>query len=319
MATKLVVFLAAFFAAIYFTFFSGLVDAALLVFFTGVRQRSWLVDLFAPLYQTFKTAVGLSVRGRPEPGLREKLDAYLGSQGVDSSTYPDAYLVTAPRFLGYSFNPVSFWYLYDTDKCLAAMVLEVNNTFDERRMYFLVADDEPLSEVDPSSVGDEREHSKSSRSSAPQTTFKQSWPKDFHVSPFNSRKGSYTLNASDPLRPSTQSPGPISNTITLFPSQGHPKLIATLTSSGPTIDPSTLTALEKIHFLFSYSYLGLLTLPRTFLQASILYLRLKLRVFSRPEPLPTTLPRATPTEHHLEPIFRRYLAHLVSHSPLRSR
>ena len=47
------------------------------------------------------------------------------------------YLVTAPRFLGYAFNPVSFWYLYSEKMNLKAMILEVNNTFDERRLYLL--------------------------------------------------------------------------------------------------------------------------------------------------------------------------------------
>jgi Protein of unknown function (DUF1365) len=45
--------------------------------------------------------------------------------------------MTAPKFLGYSFNPVSLWYLYSADRKLSAMILEVNNTFDERHMYFL--------------------------------------------------------------------------------------------------------------------------------------------------------------------------------------
>ncbi|RYZ78991.1 MAG: DUF1365 family protein, partial [Proteobacteria bacterium] len=35
------------------------------------------------------------------------------------------------------FNPVSFWYIYDGDAQLKYMILEVNNTFDERRLYLL--------------------------------------------------------------------------------------------------------------------------------------------------------------------------------------
>jgi len=70
-------------------------------------------------------------------GLRGKLSEYLRSQGVRLEQYSHALLVTALRFLGFSFNPVSFWYLYNEANLLEAMVGEVNNTFDERRMYFM--------------------------------------------------------------------------------------------------------------------------------------------------------------------------------------
>jgi hypothetical protein len=48
-------------------------------------------------------------------------------------------LVTSARFLGYAFNPVNFWMVYeDTDAPgLAAAVAEVNNTFGEKHIYVL--------------------------------------------------------------------------------------------------------------------------------------------------------------------------------------
>ena len=79
-------------------------------------------------------------RGSGRLSLAEKLKRYLHTQGVTDRDYTFAYLVTAPRFLGYSFNPVSFWYLYDSDTALKYTILEVNNTFDERRMYLLKLD-----------------------------------------------------------------------------------------------------------------------------------------------------------------------------------
>jgi len=44
-------------------------------------------------------------------------------------------LITLPRVLGYSFNPVSFWLCRDRDGGLRAVVAEVNNTFGERHSY----------------------------------------------------------------------------------------------------------------------------------------------------------------------------------------
>ncbi len=45
-------------------------------------------------------------------------------------------LLTQPRFLGYWFNPVSFWMLIEGD-ALIAVIAEVNNTFGQRHSYLL--------------------------------------------------------------------------------------------------------------------------------------------------------------------------------------
>ncbi|MCL4674456.1 MAG: DUF1365 family protein [Pararhodobacter sp.] len=49
-------------------------------------------------------------------------------------------LVTQPRFLGYWFNPVSFWMLIQGDALIAA-IAEVNNTFGQRHSYLLARPD----------------------------------------------------------------------------------------------------------------------------------------------------------------------------------
>lgn len=49
-------------------------------------------------------------------------------------------LLAQPRFLGYWFNPVSFWMLIEGDKVLA-IIAEVNNTFGQRHSYLLIAPD----------------------------------------------------------------------------------------------------------------------------------------------------------------------------------
>jgi hypothetical protein len=64
--------------------------------------------------------------GRGDAGFREKLGSYLKEnvcaepkpavgrtdawrQSLVIDDYPLIYLITAPRFCGYQFNPVSFW------------------------------------------------------------------------------------------------------------------------------------------------------------------------------------------------------------------
>ena len=73
-------------------------------------------------------------------------------------------LVTSLRIFGYVFNPVSFFFCYGTDEALLAVVCEVNNTFGQRHVYVLPADE-----------GQSVWHEK----------------KVFHVSPFFTLDGTY--------------------------------------------------------------------------------------------------------------------------------
>jgi len=69
-----------------------------------------------------------------------------------------------PRVVGYVFNPVCFWYCYDENQRLIAIICEVNNTFGETHNYVIKEG------VDKS------------------VNF---LPKEFHVSPFYDIKGEY--------------------------------------------------------------------------------------------------------------------------------
>ena len=64
------------------------------------------------------------------------VDELLAREGIadaDGETWLHCY----PRVLGFTFKPVSFWYCHRTDGSLAAIVVEVNNTFGERHCYLL--------------------------------------------------------------------------------------------------------------------------------------------------------------------------------------
>lgn len=74
--------------------------------------------------------------GDPAQSLRERLALDAVQHGV---TIPQGriFLLTHLRYLGYVFNPVSFFYFYDADGNLRQMMAEVNNTFGERCNYWL--------------------------------------------------------------------------------------------------------------------------------------------------------------------------------------
>ncbi|KAK4626434.1 hypothetical protein CLAFUW4_04955 [Fulvia fulva] len=244
-------------------------------------------------------------RGHDQAALGERLKRYLHTRGVTDRDYAFAYLVTAPRFLGYSFNPVSFWYLYDSDTHLRYMILEVNNTFDERRMYLLEADKTKDDELE-----------KNSPSDTEAITFTDTWSKDFHVSPFNSRKGSYSLTAKDPLI-AFQETGhlAIDNTIVLRSSKDHPKLIARVWSQGTPISPTAVSTFQLTQFILSWWWVGLLTFPRIVWEAQKLFFRRKLHVWYRPETAQGSIGRSyTDDEVVLEEVFRAFLTDAVENT-----
>lgn len=77
---------------------------------------------------------------------------------------------TSPKFLGFCFNPVNFYYCYDGEK-LAIVLVEINNTFGEKHTYCI----EIKEGVNTYRV-----------------------PKKFHVSPFNKIEGDYRFVFQNP-------------------------------------------------------------------------------------------------------------------------
>jgi len=227
-------------------------------------------------------------------------------QGINPEQYPYAYLVTAARFLGYASNPLSVWYLYSASKELKALILEVNNTFDERRIYFL----------EPSHA----DHPSESNELSKPTRYTGTWAKDFYVSVFSTRAGSYSLAAYDPFFPHLTGTGPIDSTVTLSSPEGRAKLIARIYSEGEGVDPSTMSVWQNTRFLAAWWWVGLATFPRTIQQAIIILFRRKLPWVFRPEPRKETIARhADATELCIESLFRAYLREMVEISGERLR
>jgi DUF1365 family protein len=69
-------------------------------------------------------------------GVREALERVVRAEG-HAMPGGRVELLTNCRVLGYVFNPVSFFYCYDTDERPAVTVAEVNNTYGDRHAYVL--------------------------------------------------------------------------------------------------------------------------------------------------------------------------------------
>lgn len=107
--------------------------------------------------------------------IKEKLLRYLSKKPY-SGEISRVVLLTSARYCNYVFNPVSFFYCYDVNGKLLAIVAEVNNTFGERHPYVL---DEEI------------------ESSKREGFFCYQARKAFHVSPFNDVQGEYYFKFSE--------------------------------------------------------------------------------------------------------------------------
>lgn len=193
------------------------------------------------------------------------------------------------------------------------MILEVNNTSDERRIYFLKAPDLDFTRKDINGTPGLAESEDFKKITTIEsdieiqlfTKFVSKWAKDFHVSPFNSRKGFYALSAHDPFYPSLSGKGSINNLVKLLSSKEHVKMVTRIFSTAESIDPSLLSLLGRLEFIASWWWVGLVTFPRVVHEAGKLFFRRKLPVWRRPEVLRGSIGRQ-------ETADERYISDLVS-------
>ena len=159
------------------------------------RSYSWLVDLDdLPRLGWLTPLAGFAARdhlGDAEASLRENLDTFLSTHGVDLRGGRITMLANA-RVLGYVFNPISLFWCHRPDGRLECVVVEVHNTYGDRHAYL----------VRPDGSG------------------RASTSKELYVSPFNDVSGSYDLLVPEPGRRAH-----VAVTLTR---PGHPPFVATL-------------------------------------------------------------------------------------------
>jgi cyclopropane-fatty-acyl-phospholipid synthase len=138
------------------------------------RISLWLVDLDAlPAlpwwlrpFGRFESADHL---GAPDRSIRENLDTWLATQGVDLQGGRVVMLANA-RSLGHAFNPITLYWCSRLDGRPECVVAEVHNTYGERHCYLLRPDEQGCVET----------------------------AKEFYVSPFLAMGGGYLMRVGRP-------------------------------------------------------------------------------------------------------------------------
>lgn len=112
--------------------------------------------------------------------LKERVRQYLVEQGVETEPVR-VMLLTSLRFLGYVFNPVSFYYCFDGEDRPFCAIAEINNTFLETKLFLVP----PASDLDGDARGP--------------YAFESLAEKLFYISPYSalSNRMSFKLNPPD--------------------------------------------------------------------------------------------------------------------------
>ena len=178
------------------------------------RSYSWLVDLDAlPRLGALRALARFEARdhlGAPDRTLRQNLDAFLATHGVDLGGGRIRMLANA-RVLGYVFNPISVFWCHRLDGGLECVVVEVHNTYGDRHAYLVRTDAEGRATTD----------------------------KALYVSPFNDVDGSYDLTVPEPddhVRVSVVLRRP-----------GRPPFVAVLTGDARDVSPASVLRLAVSH------------------------------------------------------------------------
>lgn len=86
--------------------------------------------------------------GPADEPIRAKITAWLNDHGL-ALPAGDLRVLTNLRVAGHVFNPVSWWFAYDTDDHLAMVLAEVSNTFGDHHVYVL----DDLNSAEPADTG----------------------------------------------------------------------------------------------------------------------------------------------------------------------
>ena len=178
------------------------------------RTYQWLVDLddLPRLPAVLRPLAGFQAAdhlGDPRRSIRQNLDGFLASRGIDLAGGQVTMLAHA-RVLGYVFNPLTVYWCHRPGGPLECVVAEVHNTYGQRHCYLLRTDQAGRAQV----------------------------PKEFYVSPFHPVDGWYQMALPEP--------GPrLGITVTLHRPDGSTFAASVRGERGPATVPGLLRAAAR--------------------------------------------------------------------------
>ncbi|KAJ6127768.1 hypothetical protein N7471_008985 [Penicillium samsonianum] len=206
--------------------------------------------------------------------MTQKLEEFLLSEGEDPTEWPYAYIL-APRSVTWQLNnPLSFWYLYNNRKELTAMIVQLQTSYGERRLWL----------------------TRNCRAGVPGNGpyfFQGKFDKDLQVSPFTPITASYIIDSSDPCAALLEK---FKLMVTL--KRGRETVInAVVNSTGPPLDAATASLGSSLLFLAKWWWVPMCSVVvfRILFKAAKIYLTHNERepnIQTRAEPITTAIAKS---------------------------
>jgi DUF1365 family protein len=187
--------------------------------------------------------------------IKENLITWLSEKGTEIPADAKIILYTFPRVLGYSFNPVSFYYIYRSSGEPITAVAEVTNTFREMKLF-------PLGEPDAKG------------------SFNHTVAKNFYVSPFSDPNDTFHFRIGQPNEKWTVH---IDNL-----TDATPTLLSNILG-----EQQKLTASLLAWFAVKYPLLSLSIILRIHLHALLLFIK-RIPHFKKSTPISTVAGDSSP-------------------------
>jgi hypothetical protein len=185
-------------------------------------------------------------------------------------------MMSVPQFMGWCRNVVSWWYLYNSERELDAVILEINNSYKEKRNILLrvrpTSDKVTSSQPSPNpEFIDTRRLVQSLPSETKAKFYGGEWHKYIFASPFEKVDGVVSQRMLDPLKPSAWTSKASFSNMTTLEDTGEVRMATRLVCDGPPIDPTQMNSWQVVKLVFR------LTLPGILATAEIIFMALKIR------------------------------------------
>ena len=184
--------------------------------------------------------------GPSQGSIKEKLKNWLTKFGYEEE-YSTVKMITTLRVFKHTFNPVIFYYCFDSKNNIIYHVAEVHNTFGEGHLYIL----------------------KNGKRSKIGTEYLV--PKEFHVSPFNKVEGDYNFHFSS-LKEKLD--------VRINVSKDKENFFYARISG----NKQKITKYRLVKLIMKYPFRTLLVIPKILAEAAKLYYVKNLEIVDKPDP-----------------------------------
>jgi hypothetical protein len=210
-------------------------------------------------------------------------------------------MMSVPRFLWWERSVVSFWYLYSPSQELDAVIMEINNSFDEKRNVLFQVEPEsdkpkPVTEIDnferEAKYLDKNKNVMSLPSMSSARFYKGVFEKRIFASPFERVEGSISTRFIDPLHISLQKPTASIAKVASTGLAGESRMVTSISCKEPPIDPVNVTTAHLAKRIFLWTFPATLTTPRIIYQAlKFQYVQGLMHMMDRPTIQPGSVAR----------------------------